>query len=123
MTTPRVKDNDHEEITVTLGDKLLRSYSYENEAERRIKIGKAREFVEGWFQCREACAGEADKIAVAARAILERAKQKQKRAGMLAAAGYQGDPDFEVCEATVAAETAEDIATAIRSPALSQASE
>ena len=50
MTTPRVKDNDHEEVTVTLGDKLLRSYTYENEAERRIKIGKAREFVEGWFQ-------------------------------------------------------------------------
>ena len=123
MTTPRVKDNDRDEITVTLDGKELRGWSYENEAERRVKMLAAREFVEGWFQCREVCAGEADKVAVAARAILERAKQKQKRAGMLAAAGYQGDPDFEVCEATVTAETAEDIATAIRSPALSQASE
>ena len=53
MTTP-VKDNDRDEITVTLGDKLLRSYSYENEAERRVKMRMAREFVEGWFQGAEA---------------------------------------------------------------------
>jgi len=53
MTTPRVKDNDRDEITVTLGGKEIRGWSYENEAERREKIGKAREFVEGWFQCAE----------------------------------------------------------------------
>ena len=54
MTTPRVKDNDLNTITVTLDGKELRGWSYENEAERRIKIGKAREFVEGWLYGSEA---------------------------------------------------------------------
>lgn len=48
--TPRVKDNDRDEITVTLDGKELRGWSYENEAERRVKMLLAREFVEGWFQ-------------------------------------------------------------------------
>lgn len=46
---PRVADNDRDEITVVCGERLLRSYVYDDEAERRIKIGKAREFVEGWY--------------------------------------------------------------------------
>jgi hypothetical protein len=50
MTTPRVKDNDRDEITVTLDGKEIRGWSYENEAERRVKMLLAREFVEGWFQ-------------------------------------------------------------------------
>lgn len=49
MTTP-VKDNDRDEITVTLDGKELRGWSYENETERRVKMLLAREFVEGWFQ-------------------------------------------------------------------------
>ena len=51
MPTPRVKDNDLNEITVTLDGKEIRGWSYENEAERRVKIGRAREFVEGWLEC------------------------------------------------------------------------
>lgn len=53
MTTPRVKDNDRDEITVTLDGKEIRGWSYENDAERRTKMLCAREFVEGWFQATE----------------------------------------------------------------------
>lgn len=48
--TPRVVDNDRDEITVTLDGKELRGWSYASEAERRTKMLLAREFVEGWFQ-------------------------------------------------------------------------
>lgn len=47
--TPRVIDNDRDEITVTLNGRELRGYSYESEAERRAKMLAAREYVEGWF--------------------------------------------------------------------------
>lgn len=50
MTHPRVCDNDRDEITVTLDGKEIRGWSYENEAERRVKMLAAREFCEGWFQ-------------------------------------------------------------------------
>jgi hypothetical protein len=49
-TAPRVCDNDRDEITVTLDGKEIRGWSYENEAERRVKMLAAREFCEGWFQ-------------------------------------------------------------------------
>lgn len=48
---PRVKDNDINEITVTLEGKEIRGWSYRDETERRIKMKCAHEFVEGWFQC------------------------------------------------------------------------
>ena len=64
MTTPRVKDNDRDEITVTLDGKEIRGWSYENEAERRVKIGKAREFVEGWLECAKANSNAALKKAL-----------------------------------------------------------
>lgn len=54
MDTPRVNDNDRDEITVKIGERLLRSYTYDDEAERRTKIGKAREYVEGWYAASEA---------------------------------------------------------------------
>lgn len=47
--TPRVIDNDRDEITVTLNGRELRGYSYESEAERRAKMLAAREYVEGWY--------------------------------------------------------------------------
>jgi hypothetical protein len=50
--TPRVVDNDRDEITVTLAEKEIRGWSYESEAERRTKILAAREFVEGWYQAK-----------------------------------------------------------------------
>jgi len=51
--TPRVIDNDRDEITVTLDGKEIRGWSYADEAERRVKMRMAREFVEGWLQARE----------------------------------------------------------------------
>lgn len=52
-TAPRVHDNDRDEITVTLDGKEIRGWSYENEAERRMKMLAAREFCEGWFQAHQ----------------------------------------------------------------------
>jgi hypothetical protein len=48
VLTPRVVDNDRDEITVTLDGKEIRGWSYETEAERRVKMRAAREFCEGW---------------------------------------------------------------------------
>ena len=48
--TPKVVDNDRDEITVTLDGKEIRGWSYADEAERRVKITAAREFCEGWHQ-------------------------------------------------------------------------
>lgn len=45
---PRVIDNDRDEITVTLDSKEIRGWSYATDAERRVKMIAAREFVEGW---------------------------------------------------------------------------
>lgn len=50
MTSPRVIDNDRDEITVTLDGKEIRGWSYASEAERRTKMLAAREFCEGWYQ-------------------------------------------------------------------------
>jgi hypothetical protein len=46
----KVKDNGKDEIAVMDGEKEVRGWSYANETERRIKIGFAREFIEGWYQ-------------------------------------------------------------------------
>lgn len=48
--TPRVVDNDRDEITATLEGKEIRGWSYATEAERRTKMLAAREFCEGWFE-------------------------------------------------------------------------
>ena len=48
MTQPRVTDNDHGEITVSLDGQELRGWSYANDAEHRQKMLAAREYVEGW---------------------------------------------------------------------------
>lgn len=50
QTLSRVTDNDRDEITVTLDGKELRGWSYATEAERRMEIVVAREFVEGWAE-------------------------------------------------------------------------
>jgi len=47
-TTPRVIDNDRDEITVTLDGREIRGWSYRSDAERRTKMLAAREFCEGW---------------------------------------------------------------------------
>lgn len=45
---PRVTDNDRDEITVSLGGKEIRGWSYANDTERRAKMLCAHEYVEGW---------------------------------------------------------------------------
>lgn len=54
MTNPKVTDNDHGEISVTLNGRELRGWSYENDEQRRTKMLLAREYVEGWCDGREA---------------------------------------------------------------------
>jgi hypothetical protein len=66
MPDPRVHDNDRDEITVTLDGKEVRGWSYENEAERRVKMLAAREFCEGWFQAVNHLRDAADNAAEAA---------------------------------------------------------
>jgi hypothetical protein len=45
---PRVTDNDHGTIDVSLDGKELRSWTYASDDERRTKMLFAREYVEGW---------------------------------------------------------------------------
>ena len=56
--SPRVADNDRDEITVTLDGREIRGWSYESEAERRAKMLAAREFCEGWQAALEAARPE-----------------------------------------------------------------
>lgn len=51
---PQVTDNDQGEITVSHHGKELRGWSYKDDAERRVKMLCAREYVEGWCDGREA---------------------------------------------------------------------
>lgn len=60
----------------------------------------------------------ADGVAAKARQSLIRAKARQSNSELLEAAGYQGNPDFDVCELTAMAETAEAIAADIRAMAI-----
>ncbi len=62
LPTPRVADNDRDEITVTLDGKEIRGWSYGSEAERRTKMLAAREFCEGWHQASERAAKIADNL-------------------------------------------------------------
>lgn len=51
--TPRVIDNDRDEIVVTLNGNELRGWGYSTEQERRVKMLCAREFVEGFHAGRQ----------------------------------------------------------------------
>lgn len=51
LDNPRVIDDDDGEITVVLGGRELRGWSYADDAERRTKMLCAREYVEGWYDC------------------------------------------------------------------------
>lgn len=48
--TPRVVDNDKDEISITLDGKEIRAWSYSHQQEQYWKMQMAREFVEGWYQ-------------------------------------------------------------------------
>jgi hypothetical protein len=52
--SPRVVDDDKDQITVTLNGKELRGWSYASDDERRQKMLQAREYVEGWCDGRDA---------------------------------------------------------------------
>ena len=52
-TQPRVVDFDDGEISVRLDGKDLRVWEYRDEAERRVKMLCAREYVEGWCDGRK----------------------------------------------------------------------
>lgn len=58
---PKVTDNEKGGITISLGDYALRGFSYENDAERRQKITRAHEYVEGW--CDGWCKGRESNMA------------------------------------------------------------
>jgi len=48
MKQPSVIDNDSGEITIKLGNVVLRSWSYNSREEQLINMLCAREYVEGW---------------------------------------------------------------------------
>jgi hypothetical protein len=48
LDRPRVTDNDIGEIFITFNGTTVRSYSYENDRARRLKMTYAREYIEGW---------------------------------------------------------------------------
>lgn len=48
--TPKIIDNDRDEITATLNGKEIRGWSYANESERRAKMLAAHEYANGWYQ-------------------------------------------------------------------------
>jgi hypothetical protein len=49
MKHPRVVDDDEGIITVEYDGRELRGFTYNSEDERRIKMVRAREYVEGWY--------------------------------------------------------------------------
>ena len=51
--TPRIKDDDHGQITAEIDGLEIRGWSYADRNEQRIKMLMAREFAEGWFQAKE----------------------------------------------------------------------
>lgn len=57
---PRVVDNDRDEITIVHDGKEIRGWSYQTEAERRVKMLAAREFCEGWWHATDRAAAIAD---------------------------------------------------------------
>lgn len=52
---PRVTDDDKGEIKITLAGQTLRSWSYSaaDGRSQRETMGLAREYVEGWCDCRQ----------------------------------------------------------------------
>ena len=54
MTAPRIFDDDDGTITAEIPTRVVRSWSYENRDEQRMKMLMAREFAEGWYQAGKA---------------------------------------------------------------------
>lgn len=54
LVRPRVTDNDKGEITITYGGKMIRGWSYSDSTEQMQKMIRAREYIEGWCDGKEA---------------------------------------------------------------------
>jgi len=50
MYSPKIIDDDETEIRAEIDKRIVRSWEYHTEAERRVKMRMAHEFAEGWFQ-------------------------------------------------------------------------
>lgn len=48
--TPKIIDDDRDEIRAEVDGRLVRSWEYHDEVERRFKMRMAHEFAEGWYQ-------------------------------------------------------------------------
>jgi len=51
---PRIIDDDRDTITAVVNGKEVRSWCYRDEPSRILRMGKAHEFAEGWFQASRA---------------------------------------------------------------------
>lgn len=58
---PRLIDFDDGEISVRLDGRELRGWSYKDDAERRMKMFAAREYIEGWCDGHEALVGTGER--------------------------------------------------------------
>ena len=47
----RIADDDIDTITASMDGTEIRAWGYADRSEQRTKMGLAREFAEGWFQC------------------------------------------------------------------------
>lgn len=56
MTTPKIIDDDHGEITAEINGREIRGWSYSDRSEQRAKMLMAREFAEGWYLAEKASA-------------------------------------------------------------------
>jgi hypothetical protein len=53
MKRPTVVDDDNGTITVQILGEEIRGWSYSNDDERRVKMQRARDYVEGWCDASE----------------------------------------------------------------------
>ena len=54
MTAPKIIDDDKSEIRAEINGQSVRSWEYHDEAGRRLRMQKAHEFAEGWYQADKA---------------------------------------------------------------------
>lgn len=80
----------------------------------RLRAEAAAARLAGWRAGREAAAAMADTDANTCKALLFRAKSRYDKRELLAAVGYQGDPDAECIDLEARESTARDLAIAIR---------
>jgi len=50
---PRITDDDNGSITIAYKREVLREWSYQTDDDRRRRMMYAREYLEGWCDCRD----------------------------------------------------------------------